>query len=90
MGLPKEVVILIVIVGCIVATLLGYAIHSLATNNFAGINEPKEFSDEQRRYMREYRLKQLAWMARDAKEMRYNRPSDIETPLHSGVYSRPE
>lgn len=83
MAIAKEVIILIVIVGCVVSTLIGYSIHSLATNGFHGQGEPKEMSDDQRRYMREFRLKQMSWMARDARA----RP-DIETPVGSGVYSR--
>lgn len=83
MALSKEVIILIVIVGCVVSVLIGYSIHSLATNGFNGQGEPKEMTDDQRRYMREFRLKQLSWMARDAR----SRP-DIETPVGSGVYSK--
>lgn len=85
MGLSKEVIILIVIVGCVVSVLIGYSIHSLATNGFNGQGEPREMSDDQRRYMREFRLKQMSWTARDAR----SRP-DIETPIGSGVYSRME
>lgn len=86
MAVAKEVIILIVIVGCVVSVLIGYSIHSLATNGFHGQGEPKEMSDDQRRYMREFRLKQMSWMARDARDAR-SRP-DIETPVGSGVYSR--
>ncbi|KAL4984719.1 hypothetical protein BDW68DRAFT_166572 [Aspergillus falconensis] len=66
MALTKEVQILIVIVGCVVCVLLGYSIHYLATNGFQGESQPREMSHEQRKYMREFRLKQINWMARDA------------------------
>jgi hypothetical protein len=87
MALTKEVIILIVIVGCIVSVLLGYSFHSLATNGFQGQGEPVEMSSDQRQYMRELRMKQLHWMAREARDARR---VDIETPVGSGVYSRME
>ncbi|KAL4908699.1 hypothetical protein BDW74DRAFT_173931 [Aspergillus multicolor] len=84
MALTKEVQILIVIVGCIVAVLLGYSIHYLATNGFQGENVVKEMSHEQRQYMREFRLKQINWMARDATAGRgwkrpHPPPGDVES-----------
>ncbi|KAL5342774.1 hypothetical protein BJX70DRAFT_355723 [Aspergillus crustosus] len=99
MALTNEVIILIVIVGCIVTVLLGYSIHSLATNGFQGLGEPAEMGSEQKQYMRELRLKQMAWMAREAghgqghgggKEYRDTRRVDVESVAGSGVYSRAE
>ncbi|KAL3430307.1 hypothetical protein BDV09DRAFT_178857 [Aspergillus tetrazonus] len=91
MALTKEVQILIVIVGCVVCVLLGYSIHYLATNGFQGENEPKEMSHEQRQYMREFRLKQMNWMARDAHAGRgWKRPplpaDDLESQRTSAGY----
>ncbi|RDW81417.1 uncharacterized protein DSM5745_04974 [Aspergillus mulundensis] len=86
MALTKEVQILIVIVGCVVFILLGYSIHYLATNGFQGDNVVKEMSVEQRQYMREFRLKQMHWMARDATAGRgWKRPhppsGDVESQI---------
>ncbi|KAL4922472.1 hypothetical protein BDW62DRAFT_197143 [Aspergillus aurantiobrunneus] len=78
MAVTKEVTILLVIVGCVVSVLVGYSIHFLATNGFHGEGETKEISDEQRKYMREVRLKQLHWMARDVRAC-----PDVETPIGS-------
>ncbi|CEL09788.1 hypothetical protein ASPCAL12917 [Aspergillus calidoustus] len=90
MALTKEVIILLVIVGCVVFTLMGYSIHYLATNGFHGEGGEPEMGQEQRQYMRELRMKQLHWMAREAREARgARRAHDVETPV-SGVYSTKE
>ncbi|KAL3488830.1 hypothetical protein BJX62DRAFT_210887 [Aspergillus germanicus] len=87
MALTKEVIILLVIVGCVVFTLMGYSIHFLATNGFHGEGQDPEMGQEQRQYMRELRMKQLHWMAREARDVR--RHHDVETPV-SQVYSTKE
>jgi hypothetical protein len=63
----KEVIILLVIIGCVVSVLLGYAIHYLSTNGFNGHNQTKDMAQEQRQYMRGVRMRQLGWMMRDLK-----------------------
>ncbi|KAL2811531.1 hypothetical protein BJX63DRAFT_399153 [Aspergillus granulosus] len=65
---------------------MGYSIHYLATNGFHGEGQLQEMGQEQRQYMRELRMKQLHWMAREARDARRH---DVETPL-SGVYSAKE
>jgi hypothetical protein len=87
MALTKEVVILLVIVGCVFLTLMGYSIHYLATNGFHGEDQEPEMGQEQRQYMRALRMKQLHWMAREARDVR--RHHDVETPV-SQVFSTKE
>ncbi|RAL12447.1 uncharacterized protein BO97DRAFT_405416 [Aspergillus homomorphus CBS 101889] len=63
--IDKSVIIVFVILGCIVSVLIGYSIHSVATGGFRNDEEEREFSPEQRSYMRDLRLRDLVWMARD-------------------------
>ncbi|RHZ43042.1 uncharacterized protein CDV56_100152 [Aspergillus thermomutatus] len=66
MGLSKEAVILIVIVGCVVSVLIGYSIHFIATNGFHDDETEKEMSYDQKEYMRDLRLKNMELLAGQA------------------------
>lgn len=65
--ISREGFIVLIILGCVVSVLIGYSIHSLATGNFKNDPQEREMSDEQRQYMRQLRLRSLAWMAREAR-----------------------
>jgi hypothetical protein len=64
--LSKEVVILIVIVGCVVSVLIGYSVHYIATGGFHDDPTEKEMTYEQKEYMRDLRLKNMEVLARQA------------------------
>lgn len=64
--LSKEVVILIVIVGCVVCVLIGYSIHYIFTNGFQDDPREKEMTYAQKEYMRDLRLKNMEALARQA------------------------
>ncbi|KAF7587876.1 hypothetical protein BBP40_006612 [Aspergillus hancockii] len=63
----NEVIVLLVIIGCIVTTLIGYAVHSMFTGGFQDDEKEKEMSYEQKQYMRELRSRHLNWLAREAR-----------------------
>lgn len=63
MALSKEAVILLVLVGCVVAVLIGYSIHFISTNGFHDDEEEREMSHEQKQYMRGLRLKHIEFLA---------------------------
>ncbi|GAQ33956.1 hypothetical protein AKAW_01727 [Aspergillus niger] len=63
--IAKEAIIFFVILGCVVVSVFGYSIHYLATNGFYGEERNLDFPPEQRIYMRQLRLRDLHWMARD-------------------------
>ncbi|BCR95845.1 uncharacterized protein AKAW2_20785S [Aspergillus luchuensis] len=63
--IAKEAIIFFVILGCVVVSVFGYSIHYLATNGFYGEERDLDFPPEQRIYMRQLRLRDLHWMARD-------------------------
>ncbi|BCR98736.1 uncharacterized protein AKAW2_40419S [Aspergillus luchuensis] len=58
-------VIFFVILGCVMLTLSGYSTHYLMTNGFYGLERDFDPTAEQRVYMRQLRLRDLHWMARD-------------------------
>lgn len=58
-------VIFFVILGCVMLTLSGYSTHYLMTNGFYGLERDIDPTAEQRVYMRQLRLRDLHWMARD-------------------------
>ncbi|GJP94940.1 guanylate kinase [Aspergillus niger] len=63
--IAKEAIIFFVILGCVVVSVFGYSIHYLMTNGFYGEERNLDFPPEQRIYMRQLRLRDLHWMARD-------------------------
>ncbi|PYH99087.1 hypothetical protein BO71DRAFT_479802 [Aspergillus ellipticus CBS 707.79] len=63
--ISRSAIIVFVILGCIVFTLIGYSIHSLATNGFRNTERRQEIPHEQAVYMRQLRLRDLHWLARD-------------------------
>ncbi|OJJ94870.1 hypothetical protein BO82DRAFT_356660 [Aspergillus uvarum CBS 121591] len=77
--IDKSAIIVFVILGCVVSVLIGYSIHSVATGGFRNDEQERDFSHEQRSYMRELRLRDINWMARD-NGLRYNPepPRDLE------------
>jgi hypothetical protein len=79
----NDVIVLLVIIGCIAAVLIGYSVHSLFTNGFHADEKVKDMSYEQKQYMRELRLTNLNWLAREARGARRER--DIES---AASYSR--
>ncbi|KAG2026640.1 hypothetical protein GB937_001425 [Aspergillus fischeri] len=64
--LSKEVVILIVIVGCVVCVLIGYSIHYIFTNGFQDDPTEREMTYEQKEYMRGLRLRNMEMLAGQA------------------------
>ncbi|PYI12472.1 hypothetical protein BO78DRAFT_412682 [Aspergillus sclerotiicarbonarius CBS 121057] len=65
MGVGREAIIFFVILGCVAATITGYSIHYLMTNGFYGTEKNLDPPPEQKIYMRQLRLRDLHWMARD-------------------------
>lgn len=65
--ISREGFIVLIIVGCVVSVLIGYSIHSLATGGFKNDPSEREMSDDQRQYMRTLRIRNLAWLAREAR-----------------------
>ncbi|PWY80593.1 hypothetical protein BO70DRAFT_362546 [Aspergillus heteromorphus CBS 117.55] len=63
--LSRSAIIVFVILGCVVFTLIGYSIHFLATNGFRDDERSHEIPHEQAVYMRQLRLRDLHWLARD-------------------------
>lgn len=49
-----------IILGCVISVVIGYAIHSMATNGFSDEEDYKDISEDQRAYMREVRERNLA------------------------------
>lgn len=91
MGLSYEAIVVIVLIGCIAAVLIGYSIHSLSTNGFQDDEQKVEIPYEQRKYMREYRLRNVQWLAREARGGRVDRDVEATFPIgeerHSWVGS---
>ncbi|KAB8254782.1 hypothetical protein BDV32DRAFT_10346 [Aspergillus pseudonomiae] len=80
MALSYEAIVVIVLLGCVAAVLIGYSIHSLSTNGFQD-DEPKlDISYEQRKYMREHRLRNLHWLAREARGGKVDRDVEAAFP----------
>ncbi|KAE8359544.1 hypothetical protein BDV27DRAFT_149493 [Aspergillus caelatus] len=77
MGLSYEAIVVIVLIGCIAAVLIGYSVHSLATNGFQDDEQKLEIPYEQKKYMREHRLRNIHWLAREARGGRGDR--DVES-----------
>ncbi|OJJ69549.1 hypothetical protein ASPBRDRAFT_281372 [Aspergillus brasiliensis CBS 101740] len=65
MAVPEAAVIVLVILGCIMLVLSGYSTHYLMTNGFYGLERDIDPTAEQRVYMRQLRLRDLHWMARE-------------------------
>ncbi|KOC18000.1 hypothetical protein AFLA70_88g003190 [Aspergillus flavus AF70] len=81
MGLSYEAIVVIVLIGCIAAVLIGYSIHSLSTNGFQDDEQKVEIPYEQRKYMREYRLRNVQWLAREARGGRVDRDVEAAFPI---------
>lgn len=78
----KEATVFLVLLGCIVVVLIGYAVHSLATNGFQDEEKEDEISYEQRTYMRELRLRNIHWLARAARGSRGVRDIEAAVPIN--------
>ena len=51
-----NLIIFLVILGCVIAAVIGFSIHYVSTNGFYRKEDHKEMSDEQRQYMRMVRM----------------------------------
>lgn len=47
--------VFVIILGCVISVVVGYAIHSMATNGFADQEDYRDIGEDQRAYMREVR-----------------------------------
>lgn len=54
--LSYGLIIFLVILGCIVSAVIGYAVHYVTTNGFYRNENRKEMSEEQRKYMHMIRM----------------------------------
>lgn len=52
--------VFVIILGCVISVVVGYAIHSMATNGFADHNDYHDIGEDQRAYMREVRERNFA------------------------------
>ncbi|KAJ5238904.1 hypothetical protein N7468_003523 [Penicillium chermesinum] len=61
MGTPGQYALYVfcIILGSVLSVVIGYAIHSMATNGFSDGPAEKELGEEQRAYMREVRERNL-------------------------------
>lgn len=56
MGLAYELIVFLVIVGCLVVTILASSIYNIFTRGSSREEDVKEMSDDQRHYMQKIRL----------------------------------
>lgn len=61
--LSHEAIIFLVILGCAISVLIGYAIHYTMTNGFYREEDNREISDEQRHYMKSVQLQNRQGLA---------------------------
>lgn len=64
--LSHGLVIFLVILGCVVATLIGYVIHYTLTNGFYNSRDNQEISEDQKHYMKFVRLQNQQWLVQGA------------------------
>mgnify|MGYP001111309423 CR=1 FL=1 len=62
-NLSNSAIIFLVILGCVVAVLIGYAIHYTMTNGFYRVEDNREISWDQRHYMKSVRDQNRKWLA---------------------------
>lgn len=63
--------VLCIIIGCVVATFVGYSMHYLATNGFEDDQTEREMSQEQRDYMRNVRYRNFLALEQQSRSKGY-------------------
>lgn len=60
--LSYGVIIFLVILGCVVAVVIGYSVHYVSTNGFYRGQDKRELSDDQRNYTKLVRVQNREWL----------------------------
>lgn len=66
--LSYELIIFLVILGCVVAVLIAYSLHYVFTNGFYNEEDSKEMPEDQRRYMHAIRIENRKRLAHEARQ----------------------
>lgn len=61
--ISREGIIFLVILGCVIVVLTGYAVHYTMTGGFYREEDHRDMPDEQRNYMKQVRLQNRQWLA---------------------------
>ncbi|RMJ28464.1 hypothetical protein PHISP_00679 [Aspergillus sp. HF37] len=64
--LSREGIIFLVILGCVIVVLMGYAIHYTLTGGFYREEDHRDMPDEQRNYMKQLRHQNRQWLASES------------------------
>lgn len=68
--------VFVIIVGCVVATFIGYSLHYISTNGFADDDCEPEMSENQRQYMRDVRWRNVLDLQEACRVQGPGRPRD--------------